>query len=357
MMFKKIMLGSVLILLGSLIVGPVMLYLVSPVEPVSWQPDPKFKLEGPFAKNIKLDEVELIAAGALPEAEDITFDQNGWLYTGLNDGRIVKLHPDNPSHIVDVTNTQGRPLGLRFDATGNLIVADTERGLISVAPNGDIDVLVDYFEGRKLLLVDHLDIAANGDIYFSDASAKFGLDNHLLDFIEASSTGAVYKYSVDTGRTTLLLDSLFFSNGVALGPNDEYLLVAETGRARILKYHLSGPKQGQTEIFINELPAMPDNLFYDEDGTVWVGLIALRDWRVDMLAAYPTLRRIIGALPIKWLKPTTSYGFAIGIDVDGNVTHNLQTPTAFTNITAVIKQNNKLYLGSLMGDSVAVYDL
>jgi len=351
-MLKKLFIAALLLLL----LAPLGLFLTSPVEPVAWRPDPVSALEGDLRKNNLLDNVRILAAGNLPEPEDLIFDNEGWLYTGLNDGRIVKFKPDSPNQIIELTNTDGRPLGLRFNAQGDLIVADTERGLISVSPQGDIDVLVDTFDGRKLLLVDHLDIADNGDIYFSDASARFGLDKHLLDFIEASSTGAVYKYSARTKQTTPVMDSLFFSNGVALGPGDEYLLVAETGRARILKHFLSGPKQGQTEVFIDALPAMPDNLYYDEEGTLWVGLIVLRDWRVEKLAAYPVIRKIIGAIPPAWLKPTDRYGFVIGINMDGKITHNLQTESGYTNITAAIKHNNKLYLGGLGNDAIAVYE-
>lgn len=351
-MLKKLFITALLLL----IMLPLGLFLISPVEPVAWRPDPVSALEGNFQKNTLLDDVRILAAGNLPEPEDLIFDTEGWLYTGLNDGRIVKFKPDSPNEIIEITNTGGRPLGLRFNAKGDLIVADTERGLISVSPQGDIEVLVNTFEGRKLLLVDHLDIADNGDIYFSDASAKFGLDNYLLDFIEASSTGAVYKYSASTKQTSLLMDSLFFSNGVALGPGDEYLLVAETGRARILRHFLSGPKQGQTEVFIDALPAMPDNLYYDEESTLWVGMIVLRDWRVEKLAAYPVIRRIIGGIPSAWLKPTDRYGFLIGLNMDGKITHNLQTASGYTNITAAIKHNNKLYLGGLDNDSIAVYE-
>lgn len=352
-MFKKLSLAFLLVILFTLTV----LYVISPVEPIAWSPDLDTRLKASFEQNQKLDNVTIIGAGQLPEAEDIAFDQAGWLHTGLIDGRIVKLHPDNPSNIVEIANTQGRPLGLRFDDKGNLVVADAVRGILSITPKGGISVLVDNFEGRKLLLIDHLDIAKNGDIYFSDASAKFDLTNYLYDFIEASRTGAVYKYSMATQETTLLMDNIFFSNGVALGPNDDYLLVAETGRARILKYHLTGILKGQTEVFIDALPAMPDNLYYDDEGTVWAGLVTMRDWRVEKLAPYPTIRRIIGGIGLKWLKPQVGYGFAIGLNLKGKVTHNLQTAYAFTHITGVVKQHNKLYLGSLEGDSVAVYDL
>lgn len=67
----------------------------------------------------------------------------------------------------------------------------------------------------------------------------------------------------------MLIDELFFANGVALSPNEEFVVVAETGASRIKKYHLTGQKAGQIDVFIDRLPGTPDNLTPDADG-IWV---------------------------------------------------------------------------------------
>lgn len=333
---------------------PTILYVLSPIEPVTWRPDVNSSLSGPLAKNNKLDQVTLLNKGQLPEPEDITFDDQGYLYTALNDGRIVRFLPPAPHNIEEYANTQGRPLGLRFNQTGNLIVADAVHGLLSINKTGDIEVLVNSFEGRRLKLVDHVDVAKNGDVYFSDASERYGLHNYLLDFLEASATGSVYKYSASLNTTERLMSNIFFSNGVALNSDESFLVVAETGKARILKYHLLGSKKGQTEIFVDALPAMPDNIYFDNNGTFWVGLIALRDWRVEGLSSFPFIRKLIGGIPAEALKPKNHYGFVIGINELGSITHNYQTQSTFTNITAAVPYKGDLYLGALDTNAVAV---
>lgn len=62
---------------------------------------------------------------------------------------------------------------------------------------------------------------------------------------------------------------MYFANGVALSPNEDFIIVAETGAGRIKKYHLTGIKAGQIDVFIDRLPGSPDNLTPDADG-VWV---------------------------------------------------------------------------------------
>ena len=52
----------------------------------------------------------------------------------------MRLNPDG-SNAENWANTKGRPLGIDFDSSGNLIVADSIRGLLSIAPDGTISEL------------------------------------------------------------------------------------------------------------------------------------------------------------------------------------------------------------------------
>ena len=55
------------------------------------------------------------------------------------------------------------------------------------------------------------------------------------------------------------MDDLFFANGIALSDSEDYLLVNDLVRTRILKYHLKGSKKGQSEVLL-KTPGFPDNL-------------------------------------------------------------------------------------------------
>jgi sugar lactone lactonase YvrE len=321
-------------------------------------------LSGVFAKNKRLDSAIVLFKDMVDAPEDVVVGPDEAIYTGLANGDIVRISLQSLSNnspraetIEIIANTQGRPLGIKFDQAGNMIIADASKGLIKLDTNGDFTVLASEFDGKKMLLVDYLDIAQNGDIYFSDASTRFGLDDHLLDFVETSMTGRIFKYSPVTQELKLVMDGLFFANGLALGPNDEYLIVAETGKARLLKHHISGDKKGQTEIFIDQLPAMPDNVSFNGKDKFWIGMVTLRDWRIDAMASWPSLRRIVGNVPTSLLAPTSGYGFVLSIDTQGKVIDNLQTEGQYTQITAAIEHGDKLILGSLKEKGVAIYPL
>src|SRR3989442_12432493 len=125
-------LKRILLFLGALIVI-VLLYLLFwpvPISPVAWMPPPAPALTGQYQQNSRLASLERLSLGpgnpTLGKGfgpEDVALDADGRIYTGLDDGRIVRLQADG-SKPETFSNTHGRPLGLVFDANGNLIVAD-----------------------------------------------------------------------------------------------------------------------------------------------------------------------------------------------------------------------------------------
>ncbi|HEV2665637.1 MAG TPA: SMP-30/gluconolactonase/LRE family protein, partial [Blastocatellia bacterium] len=241
---------------------------------------------------------------------------------------------------------------------GNLIVADAFKGLLSISPDRAITILTDSVAGKRMLFPDDLDIAQDGMIWFTDASQRFDQHHWILDFWEGQPTGRLLSYDPKTKQTTVRMEALRFANGVALGPDDAFVLVNETIAARILRLWLKGPKAGATEVFINGLPAYPDNISYNGKGAgkgiFWVALPAPRVESLEGIAGRPFLRKMLLRLPesLVGVKPET-VGWIIGVDADGVIRHNLRDATgAYDNITSVNQFDDHLLLGSIMMKSV-----
>src|SRR5215510_13449358 len=111
-----------------------------PVDPVTWTPPPAPAYVGPFARNERLTAMERLPLGADHGPEAVALDAAGRLYTSTREGRIIRFHPDG-SGAETYAETNGAPLGLHFDASGNLIVADALRRLLSLPPAGRATVL------------------------------------------------------------------------------------------------------------------------------------------------------------------------------------------------------------------------
>jgi sugar lactone lactonase YvrE len=349
---------TVLRLVGLVLAAAVFYLLVKPVpiDPLPWTPTPNPGLTGPFAPNSLLAAADQPAPTLGTGPEDLTIGPDGRIYTGLADGRIVRI--DRTTWQVETfANTEGRPLGMRFDAAGNLIVADPASGVLAVAPSGNIRLLVAQAGSGAPAFTDALDIAPDGTIWFSDATSRPG-DRRLgtLDYWESRPTGRLLSYDPASGLTKVHLDSLDFANGVAVGPRGDYVLVNETFTGRIHRLWLAGPRVGQRELFADGLPGMPDNISYDGKGTFWVGLVGPRAAELERIRKLPPfLRKVVYRIPERLrVSNLPRYGWVVSIDTTGQIRHNLQDPSGrFWNITTAVAWQDTLYLGSLRMTTIA----
>ena len=178
-----------------------------PIDPVRWTPPPSRPLPPPNLIG-PLEIIEL--PGNAPE--DVVIDADGTLWTGLDDGRIVRIQPDSQPEVV--ANTGGRPLGLEVDSVGRLLICDSHRGLLRLDPRtGQIETLVAEVAGRPLMFCSNVVESCDGTIYFTESTSAFAIDQYLGAILEARGRGALHRLGPD-GRVTTLVDNLYFANGV-----------------------------------------------------------------------------------------------------------------------------------------------
>jgi sugar lactone lactonase YvrE len=319
------------------------------MEPQAWTPPAMPSLEqGVYAYNEKMKGVQKLAQGGGIGPEGINVDAVGRVYSGYADGRVMSFSPNGSTH-TEMTNTGGRPLGLTFGPNGGLIVADAKKGLLHLGKK--LSELATGVDGAPFGFVDDVDNMRGGkNVYFTDASDKFGYGKHMIDLLEHGAHGRLLEYNVVTKQTRVLLSGLHFANGVAVGPDDAYVLVNETGEYRVLRYWLKGEKAGTHDVFIDNLPGFPDNLSYNDQGVFWVALVAPRDPMLDeLLPGSQYLRTVIAKLPSLLQPRPKKHAFVLGLDLDGKVVANLQYAgtDAYAPITSVRQHGPFLYFGSL----------
>ena len=340
-----------------LVVAAGVLYVASPINPSVWSPPANPGLIGPYTANRELGSAQRIVTSIGTGPEAVACGSNGERYTGFDDGRIVRFEPGGvrPTAFAD---TGGRPLGMKVASDGTLVIADAVRGLVAVTAEGTVEVLATEHAGVPMRFVDDLDIDDSGRIWFSDASQRYGWGDTMRDFLDGKPTGRLMSYEPDSGRTEVHIDGLFFANGVALGPDDQYVLVNETGTGLIHRLWLKGDRAGERDLFHEGLPGTPDNITFNGRDRFWVAMPSLRA-SLDLMADKPWLRRLIAFVPDHVIHANTdSYGFVVALDLEGRVVANLQdSERGFVDTTSAVECDGALYIGSLTEPSLAFYTL
>lgn len=350
---------KIFIILALLILVIILLLAITPaaIDAAKYTPQKAKALTGVMQANKLLLNAQLLAEGQINGPEGIAIDKSGKICGGTQDGDIMCILANGD--IQSLANTGGRPLGMKFDNFGQLIICDAYKGLLSIDVNGKITVLATSADGIDFKFTDDLDIAMDGMIYFTDASYKYKQSEYLYDLLEARPYGRFMSYDPVTKKVKVLLDKLYFANGVALSQNEDFVLINETYRYRIVKYWLKTDKKGTHEIFIDNLPGFPDNITSNGKGKFWLALFTVRNPKIDKYHPSPFIKSQISKLPkIFWPKPQP-YGLAVSLDEDGNITQSLHDPSGkhLKEITTVLEHNGNLYLGSLHNDRIGKYKL
>lgn len=327
------------------------------LHPVVWQPPIPPARAKVKQGNRPMPPMRVIPIpGAGPE--DVAVDREGWIVTGVEDGRIWRLSPDG-LRISQLADTGGRPLGIEIFPDGDILVCDAYQGLLRIDPrSGEHAKLVTEVGGEPLGVCNNAAIAADGTIYFSDSSQRFTLEHYRADLLEHSGTGRLLRRDPD-GKVDVLLRGLQFANGVALAFDESFVMFAETGSYRLSKLWLTGERQGSAEVVVDNLPGFPDNLSTGADGLIWVAMPAPRNPALDRLHRLPpAFRKVAWALPERLQPQPARTVWVLSVDGDGNIVHDLQAESdEFSEVTGVREHDGRLYLGSLVESAVAVLDL
>ncbi|SDJ29217.1 Sugar lactone lactonase YvrE [Frankineae bacterium MT45] len=331
-----------------------------PLDAKTWKPPtaPPRAREQMSATPVSLNVIAVPGRGP----EDVVIDGTGRGIVGLGDGRILRIDPGG-APIEQIADTQGRPLGIELAPSGELVICDARLGVLNVTAGTSntarrVSSIVSQFAGRPLHFCNNSAIGADGAIYFTDSSQKFGIDNWRGEVLAHTGTGRLYRRSTD-GTIDLLVDGLEFANGVALAPDESFVAVAETSAYRIRKLWLTGPREGLLDPLVENLPGFPDNLSLGSDGLIWVALPTARDRTLDaLLPRSPLLRKAVWALPESLQPKAKPTVWVQAYDLHGNLVHDLQTSHPDLHmVTGVREVNGTVWLSSLVASAVGVITL
>lgn len=200
---------------------------------------------------------------AFPEGPVVAADGAVWCVE-LAGGSVTRRAADGTLHRV---RTGGRPNGLaEHPADGSLWFCDAGRDAVRRLDPGThhLDVVAGEVGGRRL---DH-----PNDLAFDPVT---NLVFTCPGDSRAHPTGYVCCLDAD-GAVTVVRDGMRFPNGLALTPDGEDLVVAETYRQRLWRgrWDRVGRRWLDPQVWVEHLdgPPGPDGMAFAADGTLYVAV-------------------------------------------------------------------------------------
>ncbi len=160
----------------------------------------------------------------------------------------------------------GQSNGLTLDLDGRLIACEHQtRRVTRTTPSGEITVLADRYEGKRLNSPNDVVVRSDGAVFFTDPPYGLpgGLDgpNAELDFC------GVYMLTPE-GLLTLLIADFEKPNGLAFSPDEQTLYIADTDKKHIRAFDVAEDGLLSNGRVFCELPT-PDGMKVDVTGNVW----------------------------------------------------------------------------------------
>lgn len=322
-----------------------------------------------YAVNDRLRDVYPIGVGQVESPEDVILDDNDDLYCGSRHGDIVRFFAPDYKKMEIYAHIGGQTLGMAFDAHNNLCVCVGGMGLYRVSPERKVEKLTDetnrsmlsVIDDSRLRLADDLDIAPDGRIFFSEATIRYEMHDWHTDALEGRGSGRIICYDPRTKHTHTVLSNLIFPNGICIGSDGQSILFAETWGCTIKRYWFDGPRTGQVEVLIPNLPGYPDNINRASDGNYWCGLIGMRSQVFDLAMRKPGFRtRMVKQLQVdEWFSPNLNTGCVIKFNERGEVLESLWDLHGVNHpmITSMREHRGYLYLGGLSNNRIGRHKL
>ena len=190
-------------------------------------------------------------------------------YLLFSDIPANRIHKWAPGEGVTIwREPSGNSNGLTLDQAGRLIACEHgNRRVTRSTPDGDVVVLADQYQGKRLNSPNDVVVKSDGVIYFTDP--PYGID--LKD--REQPCNGVYRI-LPGGTLELLVDDFDRPNGLAFSPEESMLYIDDSPRRHVRAFdmRLDGTLANSRVIadMDHPQPGSPDGMKIDIEGHLYV---------------------------------------------------------------------------------------
>lgn len=250
--------------------------MVQPSALTTPYPDPLVEVRDERFRGVRLysASVERLASGLRWAEGPVWFGDGRYLLlSDIPNNRMLRW--DETTGVTSVFRAPSNNAnGHARDQQGRLISCEhLTRRITRTEYNGQVTVLADQFEGKRLNSPNDIVCARDGSIWFTDPS--FGIDSDWEgDRAPSEQAHAVYCI-LPNGTLTKVLEGLKAPNGLAFTPDEAHLYVVESRAEpyrRLWRYQVKDHRLSGAHLF-NEASDSGafDGIKVDVDGRLWCG--------------------------------------------------------------------------------------
>lgn len=164
------------------------------------------------------------------------------------------------------------------DRQGRLVTCEHRgRRVTRTELNGEITVLVDKFNGKRLNSPNDVVVHSDGAVWFTDPT--YGISAEYEGGKADSEIGScnVYRFDPGDGSLRIVVDDFSRPNGLAFSPDEKHLYIANSGfwpnpeaPHHIRRFDVADDgRLRNSRVLADVSPGIPDGFRVDVDGNIW----------------------------------------------------------------------------------------
>jgi len=191
--------------------------------------------------------------------------------TAIDRGEITRTVGGKASVLA---TTGGGPNGLVEAADGSFYISQNggvwpalnhirrEPGVQKIARDGSVS----YVASAGMVAPNDLAFGPDGLLYVTDPTRKPERDD-----------GRIWRLNVETGQCDKILHVDWYPNGIGFGPDDDTIVIADTGRRRLVAMPIKEPAPEKARTLFTMEIGMPDGFAFDIEGNVVVAAVGVKE--------------------------------------------------------------------------------
>ncbi len=238
--------------------------------------DPRFR-----ELTIPICAVERLFDGCRWAEGPVWFADAGCLvWSDIPNNRLLRWLPDRGVGVFRADSNHAN--GNTRDRAGRLVTCEHgARRVTRTEPDGQVTVIADTFEGRRLNSPNDVVVASDGGIWFTDPT--YGIMSDYEGWKAEPELDGCFVFRADprSGKLAIVADDFVKPNGLAFSPDETVLYIADSGFSHdpAGPHHIrafdvvDGTRLANGRVFAEISPGVPDGMRVDTDGNVWTSAL------------------------------------------------------------------------------------